>query len=43
MDIKGDELGDWDRHIYTLLCIKQIINENLQYSTGTSTQRSVVT
>ena len=22
MDIKGDELGDWDWHIYTLLCIK---------------------
>ena len=29
--------------IYTLLCIKQITNENLLYSTGNSTQCSVVT
>ena len=37
-----DELGDWNRHIYTLLCIKQITNENLLYSTENSTQCSVV-
>ena len=30
-------------NIYTLLCIKQITNENLLSSTGTSTQCSVVT
>ena len=29
--------------IYTLLCIKQITKENLLYSTGNSTQCSVVT
>ena len=29
--------------IYTLLCIKQITNENLLSSTGTSTQCSMVT
>ena len=29
--------------IYTLLCIKQVTNENLLYSTGNSTQCSVVT
>ena len=29
--------------IYTLLCIKQITNENLLYSTGNSTPCSVVT
>ena len=29
--------------IYTLLCIKQITNENLLYSTGNSTQGSVMT
>ena len=28
---------------YTLLCIKQMTNENLPYSTGNSTQCSVVT
>ena len=30
-------------NIYTLLCIKQITNENLLYSPGNSTQCSVVT
>ena len=30
-------------YIYTLVCIKQITNENLLYSTGNSTQCSVVT
>ena len=29
--------------MYTLLCIKQITNENLLYGTGNSTQCSVVT
>ena len=29
--------------IYTLLCIKQITNENLVYGTGNSTRCSVVT
>ena len=29
--------------IYTLLCIKQITNEKLLYSTGNSTQCPVVT
>ena len=28
--------------IYTVLCVKQITNENLQYSTVNSTQCSVV-
>ena len=40
--------GRWDElgigiDIYTLLCIKQITNENRLYSTGNSTQCSVVT
>ena len=30
-------------NIYTLLCIKQITNKNLLYSTGNSTQYSVMT
>ena len=49
MDTKG-ESGDginWEIgiDIYTLLilCIKQITNESLFYSTGNSTQCSVVT
>ena len=29
--------------IYTLLCIKWVANENLLYSTGNSTQCSMVT
>ena len=29
--------------VYTLLCIKQATNENLQYSTENSTQCSLVT
>ena len=35
---------DWEigTDIYTLLCIKQITNENLLYSTGSSTQYSVM-
>ena len=46
MDTKGrsgewDELGDWDWHIYTAMY--KIDNENLLYSTGNSTQCSVVT
>ena len=49
MDIKGGKGGrmTWETglDVYTLviLCVKQIINENLQYSTGNSTQCSVVT
>ena len=33
-----DELGDWEWHIsiYLYLCIKQITNETLLYSTGNS-------
>ena len=39
-----DELRDWDWHIYTMDAIYQkITNENLLYSTGDSTQRSLVT
>ena len=30
-------------NIYTLVCIKEITNENLLYSTGNSTQRSTAT
>ena len=37
-----DDLGDWV-DIYTLLCIKYVTNENPLYSTGNSTQYSVVT
>ena len=36
-----DKLGDWI-DIYTLLCIKQITSKNLLYSTGKSTQYSVM-
>ena len=47
MDTKGErENGmNWEirTDIYTLLGIKQITNENLLYSTGSSTQCSVVT
>ena len=32
----------WKAHIYTLLCIKWITNKNLLYSTGNSTQYSVM-
>ena len=39
---KWNELGDWDWHIYITM-YKQIANENLQYSTGNSTQHSVIT
>ena len=30
-------------HVYTLLCIKEITNENPLYSTGNSTQCSLMT
>ena len=43
METKGEKGGmNWEAgiHIYTLLCIKQITNENLLYSTGNSTQCS---
>ena len=51
MDTKGEKQGrggggmNWETgiDIYTLLCIKQITNENLLYSIGNSTQCSVVT
>ena len=49
MDTKGEggdginwEIGT-DIDILFILCIKQITNENLFYSTGNSTQCSVVT
>ena len=38
----GDKLGDWDRHIHTTI-YKQITNKDLLYSTGYSTQYSVMT
>ena len=38
-----DELGDGDRHIYATDTMYKITNENLLYSTGNSTQCSVVT
>ena len=43
---KGEGGMNWEIgivYIYTLLCIKQITNENLLYSTGNYTQCSVVT
>ena len=48
MDTRGGGRGggmSWELGIgiYTLLCIKQIANENLLYSTGNSTQCSVTT
>ena len=47
MDIKGGSGGgmNWETgiDIYTLLCIKYITKENPLYSTGNSTQCSVVT
>ena len=47
VDTKGGSVGgmNWEIgiDIYTLLCIKQITNENLLYSTGNSTQCSLVT
>ena len=47
MDTKGGRRGrmNWEIgiDIYTLLCIKEITSENLLYSTGNSTQCSVVT
>ena len=38
-----DELGDWDGHIYTIMYMKQITNENPLSCTGNSTQCSAVT
>ena len=47
MDSKGERSWgvNWEIgiDIYTLLCLKQITNENILYSTGNSTQCSVVT
>ena len=47
MDIKGVRRGgmNWETgiDIYTLLCIKEITNENLLYSPRNSTPGSVVT
>ena len=48
MDTKGERGGggmnlEIGIDIYTLLCIKLITDENLLYSTGNSTQCSVVT
>ena len=50
MDTKGGKGLNWDElnweigiDIYTLLCIKEITNENLLYTMGNSTQCSVVT
>ena len=44
---KGWKEGGMNREmgtdIYTLLCIKQVTNENLLYSSGNSTECSVVT
>ena len=47
MVIKGEEVG-WDKlgewtDIYTLLYIQQITNKDLLFSTGNSTQYSVMT
>jgi len=43
---RGERRGgmNWEIGIdvYTLLCVKQMTNENLLYSTGNSTQHSVV-
>ena len=36
-----DKLGAWDEHTYTLLCIRQITNKDLVYSTRNSTHYSV--
>ena len=49
----GDNLGDWDWHtmftllhigtVFTLLHVRQITNKSLLYSTGNSSQYSVMT
>ena len=41
----GGNVENWEIgvDIYTLLCMKQITNKHLLYSTGTSTQCSLVT
>ena len=47
MVTKGEQKGEMNQEIgidtYALLCIKQITNENLLYSTGNFIQCSVVT
>lgn len=48
MDTKGERWGSWMNReiridVYTLQCIKQIINDILLYSTEDSTQCSAVT
>ena len=40
---RGGMNWEIETDIYTLLCIKQVTNENLLYSTGNSTQYSVMT
>ena len=44
MDTKGEGGLNWEMGTdrYTLLCIKQITSESLLYSTGNSTQCSVM-
>ena len=43
MVTKGERWGEAGINIYTQLYIKQIINKDLLYSTGNSTQYSVIT
>ena len=38
----GDKIGVWDEHTHTLLYVRQITNKDLLYSTGNSTQYSVI-
>ena len=38
---RRDKLGGWDKHIHTT--VYKIDNKNLLYSTGNSTQYSVIT
>ena len=38
-----EKLGNWDWHINTTLYIKEIINNDLLYITGNSTQYAVMT
>ena len=40
---RRDKLGDWDWHIHATIYIKQVTNKDLLYSTGNSTQYSVMT
>ena len=41
--VEGGINEEFEINIYTLLYIKQIINRDLLYSTGNSTQYSVIT